>query len=45
MRMLDPRATGAFAVVAFGRGLPADGPLPGFRATDPASEATARLDR
>lgn len=30
MRMLDPRATGAFAVLAFGRGLPADARLRGF---------------
>jgi SAM-dependent MidA family methyltransferase len=30
VRMLDPRATGAFAVLAFGRGLPADPPLRGF---------------
>jgi SAM-dependent MidA family methyltransferase len=30
MRMLDPRATGAFAVLAFGRGLPANVPLRGF---------------
>jgi SAM-dependent MidA family methyltransferase len=31
MRMLDPRATGAFAVLAFGRGLPAESRLRGFR--------------
>ena len=31
VRMLDPRATGAFAVLAFGRDLPADPPLRGFR--------------
>jgi len=30
VRMLDPRATGAFAVLAFGRDLPADPPLQGF---------------
>jgi SAM-dependent MidA family methyltransferase len=30
VRMLDPRATGAFAVVGFGRGLPAAAPLRGF---------------
>ena len=30
VRMLDPRATGAFAVLAFGRGLPAEPPLRGF---------------
>ena len=30
VRMLDPRATGAFAVLAFGRDLPADPPLRGF---------------
>jgi SAM-dependent MidA family methyltransferase len=29
-RMLDPRATGAFTVLAFGRGLAADVPLEGF---------------
>jgi SAM-dependent MidA family methyltransferase len=29
-RMLDPGVTGAFAVMAFGRGLPADPPLAGF---------------
>lgn len=34
VRMLDPRATGAFAVLAFGRGLPAEPPLRGF--TPPA---------
>ena len=30
VRMLDPRATGAFAVLGFGRGLPAEPPLRGF---------------
>jgi SAM-dependent MidA family methyltransferase len=30
VRMLDPRATGAFAVLAFGRGLSAEPPLRGF---------------
>ena len=30
MRMLDPRATGAFAVLAFGRELPAESRLRGF---------------
>jgi SAM-dependent MidA family methyltransferase len=30
MRMLDPRATGGFAVLAFGRGLPAESRLRGF---------------
>jgi SAM-dependent MidA family methyltransferase len=30
VRLLDPRATGKFAVVAFGRGLPAEPPLRGF---------------
>ena len=30
VRMLDPRATGAFAVLAFGRGLPEAPPLRGF---------------
>jgi SAM-dependent MidA family methyltransferase len=30
LRMLDPRATGAFAVLAFGRGLPAGVPIRGF---------------
>jgi SAM-dependent MidA family methyltransferase len=32
VRMLDPRATGAFAVLGFGRGLPPGGPLRGFGA-------------
>jgi SAM-dependent MidA family methyltransferase len=32
VRMLDPRATGAFAVMALGRGLDPDPPLPGFEA-------------
>jgi SAM-dependent MidA family methyltransferase len=32
VRMLDPRATGAFAVLAFGRGLPPGPPLRGFGA-------------
>ena len=30
VRMLDPRATGAFAVLAFGRGLAAEPALRGF---------------
>lgn len=30
VRMLDPRATGAFAVLGFGRGLPTGTPLRGF---------------
>jgi SAM-dependent MidA family methyltransferase len=30
VRMLDPRATGAFAVLAFGRGVSAEPPLRGF---------------
>jgi hypothetical protein len=30
MRMLDPRATGAFAVLAFGLGLPAGSRLRGL---------------
>jgi SAM-dependent MidA family methyltransferase len=30
VRMLDPRATGGFAVLAFGRGLPPGAPLRGF---------------
>lgn len=30
VRMLDPRATGAFAVLGFGRGLPPEPPLRGF---------------
>ena len=30
VRMLDPRATGAFAVLGFGRDLPAEPPLRGF---------------
>ncbi|MBI2781065.1 MAG: SAM-dependent methyltransferase [Chloroflexi bacterium] len=34
MRMLDPRATGAFAVLAFGRGLPAASRLRGLPASD-----------
>ena len=40
VRMLDPRATGAFAVLAFGRGLPAEPPLRGFapRAERPPAE-------
>jgi SAM-dependent MidA family methyltransferase len=45
MRMLDPRATGAFAVLAFGRGLPPGAQLPGFGGGPSASEATARPDR
>jgi SAM-dependent MidA family methyltransferase len=49
MRMLDPRATGAFAVLAFERGMPRNAQLPGFAAgpsaTPSASEATARPDR
>ncbi|HET7182454.1 MAG TPA: SAM-dependent methyltransferase [Candidatus Limnocylindrales bacterium] len=45
MRMLDPRATGAFAVLAFGRGLPPGTRLPGFDGVPSASEATARPDR
>jgi hypothetical protein len=32
MRMLDPRATGAFAVLAFGRGLPTGASLHGLAA-------------
>jgi SAM-dependent MidA family methyltransferase len=32
VRMLDPRATGRFAVLAFGRGLPAEPPLRGLDA-------------
>jgi len=32
VRMLDPRATGGFAVLAFGRGLPDGARLPGFEA-------------
>lgn len=32
MRMLDPRATGAFAVLAYGRGLATHAPLRGFGA-------------
>ena len=32
VRMLDPRASGAFAVLAFGRDLPAEPPLRGFAA-------------
>jgi SAM-dependent MidA family methyltransferase len=45
MRMLDPRATGAFAVLGFGRGVPPGTRLPGFGGTLAASEATARPDR
>ena len=49
MRMLDPRATGAFAVLAFGRGVPPGTRIPGFgaapAASTAASEATARPDR
>lgn len=53
MRMLDPRATGAFAVLAFGRGMPVKTRLPGFGASPAAaplgpaaaSEATTRPDR
>lgn len=30
IRMLDPRATGGFAVLGFGRGLPSEPPLRGF---------------
>lgn len=49
MRMLDPRATGAFAVLAFERGMPRNAHLPGFAAgpsvAPSASEATARPDR
>ena len=53
MRMLDPRATGAFAVLAFGRGMPPGTRVSGFAAalgappasSTAASEATARLDR
>jgi SAM-dependent MidA family methyltransferase len=33
VRMLDPRATGTFAVLAFARGLPLDQPLPGLGTT------------
>jgi SAM-dependent MidA family methyltransferase len=32
VRMLDPRATGGFAVMAFGRGMPSGAPLRGFGA-------------
>ena len=45
MRMLDPRATGAFAVLAFGRGLPPDARLPGFGGAPAASDATTGPDR
>lgn len=45
MRMLDPRATGAFAVLAYGRGLAPATPLRGFSADAAASEATGRPDR
>jgi hypothetical protein len=33
--MIDPAAMGGFAVMAFGRGLPADAPLRGLTATAP----------
>jgi len=33
VRMLDPRATGKFAVLAFGRGISAGPPLPGLRSS------------
>ena len=36
LRMLDPGATGRFAVVAFGRGLPGDVPLAGLGFRPPA---------
>lgn len=42
VRMLDPRATGAFAVLAFGRGLPPDTRLLGL---DAQHEATREADR
>lgn len=45
MRMLDPRATGAFAVLAYWRGPAPAAPLRGFAADPSASEATARPDR
>lgn len=45
MRMLDPRATGGFAALAFGRGLPATAALPGFAGAPATGEATARPDR
>lgn len=45
MRMLDPRATGAFAVLAYGRGMAPAAPLRGFATDDPGSEATARPGR
>ena len=40
VRMLDPRATGGFAVLGFGRGLAADPPLRGF-GPDPAPKRDA----
>jgi SAM-dependent MidA family methyltransferase len=45
MRMLDPRATGAFAVLAFERGMPRNAHIPGFAAGPSASDAAARPDR
>ena len=33
VRMIDPAAMGGFAVMAFGRGVPADAPLRGIHAT------------
>jgi SAM-dependent MidA family methyltransferase len=45
MRMLDPRATGAFAVMAFGRGLDPGTSLPGLERPSAASAATTGPDR
>ena len=42
LRMLDPRATGSFAVLAFGRGIPAGSRLRGL---PPEHEATRERDR
>ncbi len=42
VRMLDPRATGGFAVLAYGRGLPPDADLRGFGG---ASTGVAGADR
>jgi SAM-dependent MidA family methyltransferase len=45
VRMLDPRATGAFSVLAFGRGLPPATSLAGFGSAMPEPEPRARPER
>jgi SAM-dependent MidA family methyltransferase len=45
VRMLDPRATGAFWVLAFGRGLPPGTTLAGFGAARAEPEPRARPER